>query len=52
MTDTRTAVAAERSAADLALEALNQAFEYYTPTPVLAKDEDELVEYYEYAAAA
>lgn len=52
MTDARIAVSTEKTAAELALEALDQAFEYYTPTPVLVKAEDEPVEYYEYAAAA
>ena len=42
----------QKTAAELALDALNQAFEYYQPTPVLVKDEDQPVEYYEYAAAA
>ncbi len=36
-----------------ALEALEQAYAYYTPEPyVVAKAEDEPVEYFEYAAAA
>jgi hypothetical protein len=48
MTEERT----EKNAAELALEALEQAFEYYTPEAVQAKAEDEPVEYYEYAAAA
>ncbi|MCG7573393.1 hypothetical protein MHM39_07425 [Phaeobacter sp. CNT1-3] len=52
MTDARIAVSTEKTAPELALEALDQAFEYYTPTPVLVKAEDEPVEYYEYAAAA
>lgn len=41
-----------KTEAELALDALNQAFEYYTPTPVEVSDEADFVEYYEYAAAA
>ena len=42
----------QKTDAELALEALNQAYEYYTPTPVLVTEVEEPVEYYEYTAAA
>lgn len=35
-----------------ALEALEQAYAYYTPAPFVASQMTEPVEYYEYAAAA
>ena len=38
--------------AQAALDALNQAYAYYTPTPYVAAQKSEPVEYYEYAAAA
>ncbi len=35
-----------------ALEALDQAFAYYTPEEAVNGKDDDFVEYYEYAAAA
>jgi len=52
MTADMTDAQIQKTDAELALEALNQAYEYYTPTPVLVTEVEEPVEYYEYAAAA
>ncbi|MGR1581293.1 hypothetical protein ACSSNL_07455 [Thalassobius sp. S69A] len=49
---TASAQAGQIASAQAALDALNQAYAYYTPAPYVAAQKSEPVEYYEYAAAA